>query len=151
MDFTEQEIERFTKAKELEAAWMPQVGDWFYKADGLGAGSWLICRIAGGILLCAGEAMKKPQFAGRLVEFREPQNYTWIPSLERLFTMALDSPADGKEIGRILIDFTEQEADDEISEYVARVRLLLLSMVMWKRYARKWNGKIWKVRGKVDK
>jgi len=144
MEFTEQEIERFTKAKQwLQEEWNPQVGDWFCKADGLGHGIWLICRIRGATLWCAGEGMSRAEFGNRLVEFMAPQNYTWIPSVEKLLAMILDSAADAQAIGRILMEFNMGEAASEISEVISRIRLLLLNTVMHEKYQRKWDGQAW--------
>ena len=128
MEFTESEIEMFTKAKELQAGWAPQVGDWFYKADGVGHGTWLIGRIAGGILLCAGEGMHRPEFGNRLVAFRAPQNYTWIPSAERLWEMLSD------------LKFTIEQDRYQL----ASIRLVLLGLVMKEKYQRRWDGKTWR-------
>ena len=142
MKFTETEIERFGKAKELQADWKPQVGDWFYKADGLGHGTWLICRILGGTLWCAGEEMKKPYFDNRLVEFRAPENYIWIPSLERLQGMVNK------------MDYADAYHSDpstlweltfgEVASDADTLKLLLLSFVMRGRYQRRWDGKTWR-------
>ena len=148
MEFTEKEIEMFGKAKELQADWKPQVGDCFYKADGLGQGSWMICIIIGETLWCIGEAMRGPVFKNRLVEFRVPENYTWIPSLETLLNMVVESAADAQDIGRILSDFTVGDPPMEISEFASRLRLSFLAIFMWKKYDWKWDGKIWRKRAK---
>jgi len=151
MEFTEKEIERFGKAKELQEEWVPKRGDWFYKADGLGQGTWLICTIAGNTLWCAGEGMNTPIFKNRLVEFRNPANYTWIPSLENLLEMVIKTETDAQDIGRILVDFKVGEKMTGISEFGSRLKLSLLGILMCKRYGQKWDGKTWKKQSQPEK
>jgi len=132
MEFTKQEIEMFTKAKEIQAEWVPQVGDWFYKADGLGIGTWLICGIRDSTLWCAGEGMHNEAFKGRLVEFNVPENYTWIPSADRLWEMISN------------LKFTIEQEKYQL----ASIRLVLLGLIMREKYNRRWNGKMWKMQAK---
>lgn len=76
------------KAEELQKLWKPQVGDWFYKRDGIGFGLWLICKIEEGVLLCSGERMGQLLSiltTGQvLVEFRVPEAYIWLPRQDQL-------------------------------------------------------------------
>ena len=128
MEFSEIEIKMFRQAREVQEGWKPQIGDWFYKADGLGQGSWLICMVTGQTLWCAGERMKGPVFKNRLVEFRVPENYVWIPSVERLQEMIND------------LNFTIVPHATSSANF----KLLFLGLVMRERYQRKWNGKSWR-------
>lgn len=141
---TELEIEMFGKAKELQEGWKPRVGDWFYKADGLGHGTWLICIIMGSTLFCAGKRMLGPVFKNRLVEFRAPQNYTWIASIEQLWEMVIDITMRDS----INQNGTLQKWVDKYvlyaNEFNASMKLLLLAFVMQEKYHRKWNGKTWR-------
>lgn len=134
---TELEIEMFGKARELQATWLPRRGDWFYKADGLGQGLWLICTRLGGTLFCAGEGMNNEVFKGRLVEFRNPENYTWIPSVEDLEEMVADK---GYTITRNG-EYTWELDFDGVTFAAASLKLLLLGLVMKEQYGRKWDGK----------
>lgn len=136
MEFSEIEIKMFRQAREMQEGWKPQIGDWFYKADGLGQGSWLICTVTGQTLWCAGERMKGPVFKNRLVEFRVPENYVWIPSVERLQEMINDM--------KFVIDLGTYSSDISF-------KLLLLGLVMRERYQRKWDGKSWRKLAKSKK
>lgn len=126
---TELEIEMFGKAKDLQAGWKPQRGDWFYKADGLGQGTWLICRIIGRTLWCSGEGMKREEFKNRLVEFMAPQNYTWIPSIESLLE---------------IVSHRDFVINNESIASSPDFKLMLLAVVMREKYGRSWQGNTWR-------
>ena len=128
MEFSELEIQMFSKAREIQESWVPKRGDWFYKEDGLGQGTWLIATIIGNTLFCAGERMKIPAFKNRLVEFRNPQNYTWIPSVEDLWAMMAGWT------------FNIEPGVYRPSEF----KLMLLSVAMRELYGRKWKNNTWK-------
>ena len=144
MEFTEKEIEMFGKAKELQADWRPQRGDWFYKVGWISEGMWLICVITGGTLWCAGEGMKIWEFKNRLVEFRVPENYIWIPSIERLQEMVWDSWDDIAKM-HLLCCFKDyaQSLYDKDGKF-ASMKQLWLRLVMRERYQRRWDGKSWR-------
>lgn len=135
MEFTELEIQMFKKAIELQESWVPKRGDWFYKEDGLGQGTWLIATTVGKTLFCAGEGMHSPVFKNRLVEFRNPQNYIWIPSIEQLHGMV-------SELTFIIKPETYQSKE---------FKLLLLGIVMREKYGRKWKDNTWKKLAKPKK
>ena len=128
MEFSELEIQMFRKAREIQESWVPKRGDWFYKEDGLGQGAWLIATIIGNTLFCAGERMKIPAFKNRLVEFRNPQNYTWIPSIEQLHGMVSH------------LTFIIKPEVYQTTGF----KMLLLGMVMRELYGRKWKDNTWK-------
>lgn len=139
---TELEIEMFGKARELQAMWLPRRGDWFYKADGLGQGLWLICTRLGGTLFCAGEGMHNEVFKSRLVEFRNPQNYTWIPSVESLLAMVGEIEYT---IGhRIKPPSYWELVFSEFNLAADSLRLLLLGMVMHEKFDQSWQGNTWR-------
>lgn len=143
MEFTETEIEMFGKAKDLQAEWKPQRGDWFYKADGLGQGAWVVCVVMGQTLWCAGERMSDPVFKNNLVEFHAPSNYTWIPSIEQLQEMVTSleytvTHHSGTALWELAFGQHSLASDN--------LKLLLLGFLMWEKYHRKWNKTTWKKR-----
>ena len=86
--------------------------------------------------------MTKPWFDNRLVEFIAPENYIWIPSLERLQDMVNK------------MDYTDAYHSDpstlweltfgDVANDADTLKLLLLSFVMRGRYQRRWDGKTWR-------
>lgn len=144
MEFTKTEMERFGKAKELQADWKPQVGDWFYKAKFLGQGTWLICRILGATLWCSGKGMTRPEFGNRLVEFMAPENYTWIPSIEQMLEMVWKGWNDIAKMHLLceLKDLAQVHYDK--AGLFPSMKLLVLTFVMRGRYQRRWDGKTWR-------
>lgn len=91
MDTSEIRIKMCEMATEIQDSWVPKVGDWFYKRDGMGFGLWLIANIrADGVLECAGERMNQAPFIGKLVPFMTPEYYIWLPCQDRLQEMLRD-------------------------------------------------------------
>ena len=143
MDTCTLNITMCEKAEELQELWKPQVGDWFYKRDGIGFGLWLICKIEEGVLLCSGERMSQPPFNRQFVEFRVPEEYIWLPHQDQLQAL-FEEPSIN------LLNRFHDWCNGEYSVFphappahFTSMEQLWLGFVMEKLYQKVWDGGDW--------
>ncbi len=143
-------IKMCEEAKEIQKQWTPSQGDWFYKQDGIGFGLWVVCYIENGILLCAGEKRGNHLFDDKLVEFRLPEMYIWLPRQDDLQKM-VDNPIEFatemfyslQEFGDPFYNYTGNVCDKRYWKSIKTMEQLWLSLIMKDKYNKKWNGDIW--------
>ena len=139
---------KMSDCPEIQEDWKPQIGDWFYKEDGIGYGLWLICQVSapnGETLWCSGERMNQPPFEGKLVQFTAPENYIWLPLQSQLQEMI------GEEYSINLLyafhRFYNTMGCDlyphTINGAKTSMEQLWLTFVMKEKYNKTWYGEDW--------
>lgn len=148
MDHSLGNLTKCRKAIEIQKEWKPMVGDWFWKPDGISYGLWLIAEIRSDILYCSGERMYHKPFDGKLVEFRMPEFYTWLPMQDQLQEMVLHEIGTAKDnfwtdLARLNKWAFEEKFMDDIPQSMEQ---LWLAFVMKERYNKVWTGEDWRQR-----
>ncbi len=157
MDTSKERIKMCKEAGEIQKQWIPSQGDWFYKQDGIGFGLWVICYIKNGILLCAGEKRGNRLFDDKLVEFRLPEMYIWLPHQDQLQEMLLDYDDPLNRFmtsvchSTLVCNFAQfcgvldEDAEGRSNVDIRKesLEVLWLAFVMAEKYSKVWDGDKW--------
>jgi len=155
-------IKQCEKAEEIQSLWKPRIGDWFYKKDGIGFGSWCVSGILGETIYACGEGMYRPPYKGIPVQFMAKENYIWLPSQDRLHDIYARYIADElehmnfgrSELMQAFIDFSawlgKQYQEKEFTCLPTNVfdtgEQLWLAFVMKEKHSKSWmTRETWEV------
>lgn len=138
MDKSEQYIRMCEKAKEVQAQWTRDKGDWFVAQDGS-----VKCRPFAGdgtAVLKSGFQITKENGVIRLAK------YTWLPRLDQLMDMAQIDGVNSERLIYIFYDWSKLPYD-RLSRHPQKifgsVEQSWLAFVMQIKHFKKWDSEEW--------